>query len=164
MVGNPHRKTLLAPLLVLLAGCGYSFEPLARKGIRTVQVPIFRNETNRRELEYPLTEAVSRELRRAGYRIAPPGGGDAVLLGRIVGVTETVLSESPSGALGAGRVDVAVEFKLLRTGSGESLASAGATEGGEVVFARGEDRPQGMDRAVQELARSIVRRLEPPPP
>jgi hypothetical protein len=114
-------------------------------------------------LEFPLTEAVAKELRAAGYRIGPPGGGDAVLLGRIAAAKETVLSESPTGATDQGRITLTVEYRLLRRGGKGVLVKGRVAESGEVVFARGEDRPQGIERAILELARAIVRGLEPPP-
>jgi outer membrane lipopolysaccharide assembly protein LptE/RlpB len=145
-------------------GCGYSFKPLTRGGVRSVHVPIFENDSRRREIEFPLTEAVARELRRAGYRLAAAGSADAHLLGRISEVEETIQSEDPAGSLAQGRITVKVRYQLVKPDRRKVIAEGEAAEGGEVIFARGENRPQGLDRAVLELARAIVRGLEPPPP
>jgi hypothetical protein len=126
-----------------------------------VHVPLFGNETRRRDLEFGLTEAVARELRRAGWRVAGPGSCDAVLRGRIVEVREEALALDSSGGVSEGRLTVAAEFTLERPGGGE-IAAGRVEEGGEVVFARGEDRPAGLDRALGEVARALVRGLERP--
>ena len=152
---------LLLAALLPVPGCGYTLEPLTPAGIRTVHVPLFGNETRRREMEFGLTEAVARELRRAGYRIAGPGSCDAVLRGKIVQVREEALALDAAGGVTEGRLTVTAEYVLERSGGGEA-ASGRVEEGGEVVFARGEDRPAGLDRALAEVARALVRGLEPP--
>ncbi len=158
-------RNLLVPasiLLLLAGGCGYTFDRLAPAGVRRIRVPLFENDTTRREMGFALTEAVVRELRRAGYRIADAGGGDAVLEGRITDVSETVLSEDPSGAQAQGRLAVTVAYRLVDA-RGRALASGRVSEGGEVVYARGESRPAGLQRAIDELARAVARGLEAPP-
>ncbi|MHC4600314.1 MAG: LPS assembly lipoprotein LptE [Planctomycetota bacterium] len=159
-----RRWLLLLAASAALAGCGYSFRPIAREGVRFIHLPLFENDSRRRELEFPLTEAVARELRSAGYRLSSPNGADARLKGRITEVTEQVQSEDPTGAPAQGRITVKVRFRLLDAEGRKVLAEGEVAEGGEVVFARGEDRPAGLDRAVRELARAVVRGLEPPPP
>lgn len=155
------RLSVGLPVLTLLAGmgCGYSFEPLSPPGIRAVEVPLFRNETRRREMEYLLTEAVARELRLAGWRIAPPGAGDAVLHGTLAEVDEGVLSEDPSGAVAESSLTVTVTFRL-EDDAGRIVAEGRVAETAEVVYARGEDRPQGLQGAAVAAAQALVRRLE----
>jgi len=68
------RRFALAALcglmIVATSGCGYMIGPAHDAELCTVAVPIFRNETFRRQLEYPLTEAVQKEIqKRTAMRI-----------------------------------------------------------------------------------------------
>ena len=58
----------LAILSILLPGCksGYSWRPQVPKGMRTVSVPTFRNETNVQGLGSAMTRQTLREFQREG--------------------------------------------------------------------------------------------------
>lgn len=63
--------------------------------VRTVEVPIFQNDTFRRGIEYQLTEAVQKEIQtRTPYRLSKGPGTDTRLTGRIVGIRKNVLGET----------------------------------------------------------------------
>ncbi len=88
---------LLTVVLCLssLAGCGYMVGNLYKAEVRTVEVPIFQNDTFRRGIEYQLTEAVQKEIQtRTSYRLAKGPGADTRLTGRIVGIRKNVLGET----------------------------------------------------------------------
>jgi hypothetical protein len=83
----------LAPLL--LSACegggnfnilGYTTRPNYNTEIRTVRVPIFKNETYYRGLEFKLTEAVIREIElKTPYKIVTAGcPADTELTGKII--------------------------------------------------------------------------------
>lgn len=81
-------------------GCAtYHFgsRSLFRDDIRTVYVPVARNETFRHDLGPRLTEAVVRQIElRTPYKVTGDPAADSVLNLRIVNQTKTVLTESAS--------------------------------------------------------------------
>jgi hypothetical protein len=77
------------------SGCGYMIGPAHDPQLCTIAVPIFRNETFRRHLEYPLTEAVQKEIqKRTAMRIVHGSEAQTRLTGTIVDVDKTVLGEN----------------------------------------------------------------------
>lgn len=149
----------LALVAVLLPGCGYALGPLVREEMRVVAVPVFRNDTRERELEYPLTQAVIRELRSRGFVVRTWGGKTTTLAGRIVKVEQAVTSEDPLDLSDAGTVRVTVEVALLAT-RGREIARFQVSETGEFSSHRNETRFTARQTAMAELALAVVRRLE----
>src|SRR5437773_10973168 len=87
---------LVALAVALLPGCanwdghfclfGYTTRPMYDLGIRTVRVPIFKNFTFRRGLEFQQTEAVVREIKsKTPYKVAQDGDADTELIGTSFG-------------------------------------------------------------------------------
>jgi len=85
---------------VLLSGCAtYQFgsRSLFRDDIRTVYVPVARNETFRHDLGPRLTEAVVRQIElRTPYKVTGDPAADSVLNLRITSQNKSVLTESAS--------------------------------------------------------------------
>ncbi len=80
---------------ILVSGCGYMIGPAHDAQLTTIAVPIFRNETFRRHLEYPLTEAVQKEIqKRTAMRIVDGSQAQTRLTGTIVDIGKTVLGEN----------------------------------------------------------------------
>lgn len=76
-------------------GCGYTVGKSFDRDIKTVAVPIFQNETDRRGLEFQLTEAVQKEItKRSHYKLAKGLDADTRLTGQIVGFRKDVLGET----------------------------------------------------------------------
>lgn len=93
------RRSILASVCGLIciaaSGCGYMIGPAHDPQLCTIAVPIFRNETFRRHLEYPLTEAVQKEIqKRTAMRIVRGSEAQTRLTGTIVDVGKTVLGEN----------------------------------------------------------------------
>jgi hypothetical protein len=87
--------TLLGLLCVVASGCGYMIGPAHDLQLTTISVPIFKNETFRRGLEYPLTEAVQKEIqKRTAMRIVSGPEAQTRLTGTIVDVGKSVLGEN----------------------------------------------------------------------
>jgi hypothetical protein len=97
---------LLAALVLALPACsgdgqfcflGYTTAPNYDMSIRTVYVPIFKNTTLRRGLEFYLTEAVVREIEsKTPYKVAScQAGADTELVGTVVSRSKmpTVMSQ-----------------------------------------------------------------------
>jgi len=85
---------------LLLSGCAtYQFgsRSLFRDDIRTVYVPVARNETFRHDLGPRLTEAVVRQIElRTPYKVTGDPAADSVLNLRITNQSKSVLTESAS--------------------------------------------------------------------
>lgn len=98
---TPYRAVLLFMLLVAVVGgggcAGYQFGPRAlyRSDIRTVHVPVIRNDTFRHDLGVRLTEAVIREIEsRTPYKVTGDPNADSVLTVRVLDVRKEVLTET----------------------------------------------------------------------
>jgi len=88
------RNATLALLLLVAAGCGYRSGYLVRDDIKTVDVPVFGNDTFYRGLEVDLTRDVVTEIeKRTPYRVTGAPSADAVLEARITDYRTTVLQE-----------------------------------------------------------------------
>ena len=99
---------------------GYTTTPNYDCGIRTVRVPIFKNETMRQGLEFELTKAVIREIEaKTPYKIiSGEGHADTELTGTITIMNKNVILRTPLNEIRSGEtvMAVAVQWKDLRTG------------------------------------------------
>lgn len=90
-----RRQWLGSAGLLSLAGCGYIVGKGFGPEVRSVSVPIFQNDTYRRNIEYQLTEAVHQEIEnRTPFRLAKGDAADTKLTGRIVQIRKDVLGET----------------------------------------------------------------------
>lgn len=94
-----NRRRLLLALLCLPPfagiGCGYTVGNNFARDIKSIDIPIFENRTNRVGIEKQLTEAVQKEVtKRTNYRLAKGMEADTRLTGRIVGFRKDVLGET----------------------------------------------------------------------
>jgi hypothetical protein len=182
-------SSLLGILTVLaVSGCGYSvgFKPREfvapngeRRPIRTIAVPIFENRSPRRELEFPLTEAVLREIqRRTPLIVTSPDKADVTLLGTIEsfdqivlvrGPNDTVLEQSANIVLGVRATDRAGQELFRYAGA----RAASATSGPALIEASRFAQPGGTTsltppaslvvptaEAFENLAERVVMLLE----
>ena len=127
---------LVALALALLPGCanwdghfclfGYTTRPLYDLGIRTVRVPIFKNFTFRRGLEFQLTEAVVREIEsKTPYKVAQDCDADTELIGTIVGRSKAVINYNQLAETREAPTTLTVEvvWRDLRAGHGGEVLS-----------------------------------------
>lgn len=172
------RRGTIALLLALAAatltgGCNgagggdYSTESMFRDDIGTVAVPIWTRSAQvyRRDLEFRLTEALVKRIElNTPYRVADKASADTLLEGRILSVSQRVLSVNPD--LGTPRqlqlqLVVAYTWTDLRTGEilveKPRFVSAGVYSETEQLD---EDFFLGSAEAVNELAERIVESLE----
>ena len=93
--GRFALTSVIALICLATSGCGYLVGPAHDAQLTTIAVPIFRNETFRRQLEYPLTEAVQKEIqKRTAMRIVHGSEAQTRLTGTIIDVGKTVLGEN----------------------------------------------------------------------
>lgn len=158
-----HCTLLLLSILTLLPGCGYSTTRPFRTDIQTIHVEMFQSREFRRELEFRLTESLTKRIEMdTPYRIAPRKTADALLTGEILKVENRTLGDDFNTDLpreiGS---NVVVRFSLKDLRSGEILV-----ERPRFVYQTtyipsvGEGFTQGMTRAMDGLAEQIVESME----
>lgn len=97
---------------------GYTTRPRYARDIRTIRVPIFKNKTLIRDVEFELTEAIIREVEAKTPWKVVDGDADVELSGTIVTfLKREVLQNTLNGVRAAELVmNVQVSWKDLRTG------------------------------------------------
>lgn len=164
---------LLAPAALLSLGCvGYQFGPqtLFRPDIRTIHVPIVRNDTFRHDLGVRLTEAVIREIQeRTPYVVTGDPNADSVLTCRFESADKSVLTETATDEVRALDVLVSVQASWISR-RGETLMENQlptdanlATlflQSSRVVPEAGQSVETGLQEAIEDLAQRIVTEME----
>jgi hypothetical protein len=107
--------------------CGYTTRPMYDLTIRSVRVPIFKNLTLRRNLEYQVTEAVIREIQsKTPYRVIQEAeSADTELIGTIISRSKSVINFNQLGENREAQTTLTVEvvWRDLRPGRcGEILS------------------------------------------
>lgn len=160
----------LAAGLGLLAGCssdpsrGYSMSSAHSGAIRSVAVPVFRNDTYTKAMEVELTEAIISEIRRSTpWTVTNTDGADAVLRGTIRTSDMRPMSIGrETGLVEQLAVHLSVDFDFTDNRSGKSIVSRRRFQGvSSFVPARpaAERLETGQHAAIQELAQDIVAEL-----
>ncbi len=153
-----------------LTGCaadptqGYAFSSTFDTQIKTIAVPIFRNETMSRGLEVMLTEAIIKEIqRRTPWKIADADRADATLSGSITRSTLSVLSDNPkTGLVQEQAVRLTIRFDLHDNRTGDPIvtrAGFAATSTFAPQSGVGDRLELGQRAAIEELARDLVSEL-----
>jgi lipopolysaccharide assembly LptE-like protein len=113
---------LVAIVLATLGGCGYQAGHVAEGNGERLCVPLFSNETFRRDQEKDLTRAVHEEFAaRTGYHLVSEEQADLVLTGRLVDLTEGVISERDNSVIRVSSVLVTVEVTVTNRKTGEQV-------------------------------------------
>src|SRR5438309_4727385 len=120
---------LLAASTLLLPSCnwdgnftvlGYTTKPQYPDHIRTIYVPIVKNLTLWRGLEFDLTRAVIREIEaKTPYKVvSSPSCADSQLSGTIISLNKNVINRNQQNEIREAETTLAVEivWKDLRTG------------------------------------------------
>lgn len=168
----PGFITVLAALLAGLSGCGYVVGGAYGPEVRTVEVPIFQNDTFRRGIEYQLTEAVHKEIQtRTPYRLVKGPGADTRLTGEIVQIRKNVLGETRYDDPRELQLSLFVRVKWEDLRNGRVLAeqesplqAVSIPVIGQAEFAPevGQSLATATQDATDRLARQIVNMMETP--
>jgi len=157
---------LLGAALVSAAGCGYRLRGTASslpQRIRTLSVPMFKNQTTRFELDVKLTRAVINEFVSRGKVAlgADPAAADAVLEGEITGFTA-----NPIGFSGANQADKYTITMTAKVTLKERAAAEPLFANPSFIFQQEYDVPPGssfesvqteaIDKIAEKFARSLV--------
>ena len=162
---------------LLASGCGYSqsaeyngksqgnyqWHSLYREDIRTVAVPIFRNKSFTRGIEFQLTKAVTNYMESSTpYKVVPRDRADTILEGEITQVTSSTISVDARSTLPqeqAIRVSVNFIWKDLRTG--KILAQRKDFRQDAMYYPTlGESAYIGTQTGMEKLAMAIVQELQ----
>ncbi|KAA1259985.1 hypothetical protein LF1_25230 [Rubripirellula obstinata] len=159
--------------LACVSGCAaYRFgsASLFRPGIRTVHVPVVRNDTFRHDLGIRLTEAIVREIEtRTPYKVTSDPNADSRLECRVISESKRVLTET--GTDDPRGLDAAINVRATWLNrSGEMLMqnaivptgdlAIGFSQDSRFVPEAGQSIDTASEAAIQKLASRIVSQME----
>jgi hypothetical protein len=166
---------LMAVSALLLPSCnwdgnftvlGYTTKPQYPDHIRTIYVPIFKNLTMWRGLEFDLTRAVIREIEaKTPYKVvSSPSCADSQLSGTIVSLNKNVINRNQLNEIREAETTLGVEivWKDLRTGEILSRPRPPATANTSIPPIPGATPSPGMP--VPETAEGAIRPPDYVPP
>lgn len=170
------RRTLALVCLALVSagstGCGYMVGSPYSAEIRSVYVPTFTSNSNRRFLEYQLTESVQKQIQsRTHFRLAKEGEADTKLTGKIVDAGKRVLGQTSNSDPRELQMNLQVEITWEEVSTGRILAQRTMPISAEAlqIAAQSEFAPEigqslssGTREVVDRLARNIVEMMETP--
>jgi outer membrane lipopolysaccharide assembly protein LptE/RlpB len=115
-----RRGLLVILVTVLVAGCGYSFRGNVPDHIKTVAVPIFKNNTQAAGVENVITSAIVAAFSNSGrLKVVPADQADSILEGEIVGYSVQGTAFDRNATIQAYRLQVVlnVVFRDVRENS-----------------------------------------------
>ena len=163
-------KRFLAAALVAVcfSGCaGYRIgevKPNYLKGIRTIAVPTFRNETHLPRIEVLLTNTLIKQLQQDGsYQITDEDKADAVLRGSIRGVVRTPARSVRGNVLATTEFNLTIGVRYVLVGrDGQPIAGPGEASGTTNFFVGSDvatDQRQALPLATEDLAVRLTSQL-----
>jgi hypothetical protein len=146
----------------LISGCGYTTKSLISRKINSIYIPIFENDTFRRGLEFDLTSALKDEIMsNTKLRILQKDSADTILTGRIIKVTEGMLSSNVEDNIVESRVTISVYIKLVDRRTGRTLVEEeNLKQSAEFIVKRGENIKTASQESLVLLAKEIIFHLE----
>ena len=154
--------TCVLVLLALITGCGYTTKSLISRNINSIFIPIFGNYTFRSGLEFDLTTALKDEIMsKTKLRIVRKDNADTILTGKIVTVTEGVITSNARDNIIENQVTISVNIALMDRRTGRELISMdGLSNKAEYIVTRGENINTATQECLAGLAEKIVYQLE----
>jgi hypothetical protein len=164
---------LVAAVSLLPVGCAtYRFgsASMFRTGIRTIHVPIVRNETFRHDLGIRLSEAIVNEIEnRTPYKVTGDPNADSTLTCRVVMQTKQVLAEADTDDPRALNAVMTIRSSWTSR-EGELLFQNSIVPGDQISLTFGQESrfvPEAgqsvglaTQAAIDQLASSIVSQME----
>ncbi len=156
-------KSLALLLLAGSTGCGYSSARPFRTDIQTIHVEMFHSREFRRELEFRLTEAISKRVAMdTPYHLSRRDTADAILSGEILSVKNRtfgdVFDTNLPREIGT---SVVIRFRLQDMRSGDILVDKPRfVYQSSYIPPVGETFTQGMTRVLEGLAERVVESME----
>lgn len=147
---------------------GNGFEP----EIQSVYVPIFKSQSDRRGLEFQLTEAVQKEIQlRTPFRVVDQPSADTQLIGKIVNTRKRVLGETKNDDPRELQMSLTVEVRWENLKTGEVLAEKRVPisqneiqliQNAEFAPEVGQSLATAYQQVMDRMAREIVDLMEAP--
>lgn len=157
-------KLVCAMILLLCMGGCYSTRSGLPTHIRTVEVPVFGNNTQEIGLEGILTRYIIQEINLTPGLSVVSENGDATLSGRIGNVVSRINLRDRDDRPASASITVYASYDFYDNKEGRrirrrnNMSSAGASgTAGRYDIDRGEKQDTARESAVHELARVIVR-------
>jgi hypothetical protein len=153
---------------LIVQGCssfaGYSNDSIYAEGVKTVRLNMFDNQTFWRDVEYDLSEALSKRIETdTPYKIVTSQDyADSVISGQIVSINESALTiDRQTGRVIEKEVQIraVVNWKNLKTGE---LLIDNRTVSSSASYSeyQKQDFMYGSSVAANKLARNIVELME----
>ena len=157
-----RQLACIIALFALISGCGYTTKSLISRKINSIYIPIFENDTFRRGLEFDLTSALKDEIMsNTKLRILQKDSADTILTGRIIKVTEGMLSSNVEDNIVESRVTISVHIKLVDRRTGRTLVEEkDLKQSAEFIVKRGENIKTASQESLVLLAKEIIFHLE----
>jgi len=161
---------LIACFQVGCAAYRFGSASMFRPGIRTVHVPVVRNDTFRHDLGVRLSEALVKEIEsRTPYKVTGDPSADSTLTCRVVNQTKVVLSEANTDDPRA--LDAAISVRANWTSRGGELLMQNSVipiDDLAITFAQdsrfvpeaGQSIDTATQKAIDQLASRIVSQME----
>jgi hypothetical protein len=148
---------------LLLTGCGYTAQSRLPEGITTIAVPVFRNQTLRKDIDRELAQALRKEIRaKTSLKIVDikDRAAQSVLEGEILELHLSKLREDDADQVIEYRLSLQADVSLrdLRTDT-VIRSEKNLSRNAEFLVSKGETIGQAREEAVRELAREIVGRV-----
>ena len=166
------RAVILAlPLLIALSGCSYSSRNALPKHLKSVAVPVFHNKTYiddyTRKIEVEVTEAVRNAFLQAGeLKLAGREDADLILEGEVTRLEREILRTDRFGDPAEVRLTVRARISIYDVKEAKYLLkdqlvtnTEKKNESGVYNLRRGEYETLGREKAVEDLGRTIARRV-----
>lgn len=148
-------------LFALISGCGYTTKSLISRKINSIYIPIFKNDTFRRGLEFGLTNAVKNEIMsNTKLRIAHKDNADIILTGKIIRVSEGVHSSNAQDNIVESSISITAEIRIYERRTERTIAGATLTNTAEFIVSRGENINTAIQESLAGLAEKIISQLE----
>jgi hypothetical protein len=173
-----HSWPIKLPLAILVvlswaAGCAtYQFgsSSLYNTNVRTVYIPVVRNDTFRHEIGVQLTEAIIREVEmRTPYKVVGDPNADSTLTCRVSNQGKRVVAENAFDEPRVLNTSISVELtwtdrrgNLLLTNRFVPVGELSFyfIQGADFVPEGGQSMATAQHQAVEQLAQQIVSQME----
>lgn len=153
---------------IVVSGCAqYQFGPATMfpGGIRTIHVPVARNDTYRHDLGVRLTEALVRAIeRRSFYKVTGDPNADSTLRCRVFSESKVALTETNSDDPRALDAVISVRADWLSRGGEVLMQNALVTSEDLTIYFAQDARfvpeaGQSIDTATQEVIEALAERI-----
>ncbi len=146
-------------LIALICGCAYSFRsPSALQG-KSIAIPPFESTTARYGIRDELTQALIQAFRDDNrLKVTDPGKADFLLLGTLTDYKKEPYTYDRQENLLSYKVSLFVDYSLKDTKTDSTLWSVKNYEGWATCGVAPDSEQVGIQAAIQNLTRDIVRR------